>query len=102
MPKHQVKVRDIVLIDCNTPRSTCPIVIEIFHDKHGMLRVVKVLSRGLVSIRTVDKLLPLEISDVTYREERSKEPRTRRMTAIQARVKWNNLDLGVGVEDKCK
>lgn len=79
-----------MLIDCNAPRAIWPIgrVTEISPGADGSLRVVKVLSKGIVSTRTVDKLIPLEISDVHMGDDERKERRTPRTAALQARARW--------------
>lgn len=90
LPKRQLAVGDIVLIDCNAPRAIWPIgrVTEISPGADGSLRVVKVLSKGIVSTRTVDKLIPLEISDVHMGDDERKERHTPRTAALQARARW--------------
>ena len=81
---------DIVLIDCEASRANWPIgkVISIYPDKQGTLRLVKVLSKGNESIRTIDKLIPLEISSSSQQNQAS-DVRPIRQAAINARKKWN-------------
>ena len=92
-PIRQLNVGDIVLIDCSTPRSTCPIgkVSEILPDKYGTLRVVKVLSKGVLSTRTVDELLPLEINDTNSGEDGSNAESNQHTAALQASARWWNV-----------
>ena len=62
-------------------------------DKNGVLRMIKVLSIGIVSIRTVEKLIPLEISSAVQKEDIVERPK--RKAAIQARNRWQNQDNGI-------
>ena len=85
---------DIVLIEGDVHRMTWPLgkIVEILPDKNGTLRLVKVLSKGHVSLRTVEKLIPLEVqstnvSDVSECEITS--ARQPRQAAKLARLKWN-------------
>ena len=64
-PQCNLKVGDIVLIEADTSRATWPLgkITEILTDKIGTVRLVKVLSKGNTILRTINKLIPLEISD---------------------------------------
>ena len=86
---------DIVLIDSDTPRSTWSVgkVEAVYPDQYGVLRVVKVLFQGRSTLRTIDKLLPLEISSNSFQEDNvqaqeSVHQRPRRAAAQQARARW--------------
>lgn len=61
---HNLKAGDIVLIAGHMPRAQWPLgkIEAIIPDKTGTLRLVKVFSKGSLSLRTIDKLIPLEIS----------------------------------------
>lgn len=79
-----------MLIDCGTGRSLWPmgIIVSLLPDKKGTVRVVKVLSQGKTSLRTIDKLIPLEISTEPAEEvSQIVKPRPVRASAEQARVK---------------
>ena len=88
-----LKEGEIVLIKNDTNRSSWPLgkVVEVFPDKAGALRLVKILSKGNVSLRTVDKLVPLEITDRNGNPEEANPPpqgRIKRRAAINARKRW--------------
>ena len=88
-----MKPEDLVLIDCGTGRSTCPMgkIVSLLADKTGIVRVVKVLSQGKTSLRTVDKLIPLEISTEPADEiGQNVMQRPVRAAAEHARVKWKD------------
>ena len=66
-----VKPGDLVLVDCDTYRSTWPLgkIISLLPNPNGSVRVVRVLCKGKITIRTIDKLIPLEISSVEHPED---------------------------------
>ena len=91
----KLKVGDIVLIVDDMPRAAWPLgkIEAIMPDKAGTVRLVKVLSKGKISLRTIDKLVPLEISvdsteKITNLSERLVK-RPLRQAAQTARGKWN-------------
>lgn len=63
-------------------------------ERYGTFRVVKVLSKGNISLRTVDKLLPLEISSDRTSEDaqigHQGVQRPKRQAAIKARHQMKN------------
>ena len=85
-----LKEGDIVLIDCENQRASWPLgkIVELCPDKYDTLRLVKVLSKGHVSLRTVDKLIPLEISSETSSDRTQNEhvqnQRPKRQAAVKA------------------
>lgn len=85
-----LKPGDIVLIDCDSPRATWPLgkIVSLLPDKTGVIRVVKVLTKGCISLRTIDKLIPLEISEKDPNEYQlatnAKDGKPRRQAAIEA------------------
>lgn len=64
--KVPVKEGDVVLIECNGPRSEWPLgrVQSLHTDSEGNVRAVQVFSRGSSSIRTLEKLVLLEVSQL--------------------------------------
>ena len=91
----KLKIGDIVLIEGDMPRAEWPLgkIEAIMPDKTGTLRLVKVLCKGNVSLRTIDKLIPLEIS-VDSTEESTNFPErlgkgNLRQAAQTARARWN-------------
>lgn len=87
----RIQPGDIVLIDCDDPRASWPLgrIALLLPDKNGTVRVVKVLSKGNVSLRTIEKLIPSEInSDMP--EDRSintpSDRRPKRQAALKART----------------
>ena len=98
----KLQVGDIVIInneDFN--RSTWPLgkILSLIPDKYGIVRLVKVLSKGRENLRTVDKLIPLEIShsETSTQDEDAvnSNSRPRRKAALKARQNWQRT----GVED---
>ncbi|XP_069186421.1 uncharacterized protein [Procambarus clarkii] len=55
---------DIVLVDSDRPRSKWPIgqIVSVHPDCQGILRIVKVKCRGNTTLRTLEKLVPLELA----------------------------------------
>ena len=58
-----IKVGDVVLIESNSSREWWPLgrVIKLLPDPDGIVRAVTMYSRGVESVRTLDKLVNLEI-----------------------------------------
>ena len=56
---------DVVLVQTDSPRGDWPLgrVVKLRPDSEGIVRSVDVHCKGHISIRTVDKLIPLEISE---------------------------------------
>ena len=98
---YNLKAGDVVLIEGDQSRSTWPLgkIVALLPDRAGTLRLVKVFSKGIVSLRTIDKLIPLEIKGVDTQRDDSKLPgkkqeRGHRYAAKVAREKWiKQLDL---------
>ena len=61
-----LKPGDIVLVECDSSRADWPLgrVVSVHPDENGTLRLVKVNSKGVTSLRTVEKLIPFEVSKV--------------------------------------
>ena len=59
-------MNDIVIIECTSAQHEWPLgrVVKTYPDSEGNIRAVDVLCRGSISKRTLDKLVPLEISDI--------------------------------------
>ncbi|XP_069184623.1 uncharacterized protein [Procambarus clarkii] len=57
--------RDLVLVDSDGPRSDWPIgkIVDIHPDRRGILRIVKVQCRGTTTLKTLEKLVPLELAE---------------------------------------
>ena len=60
-----LKVGDVVLVEAGNNRESWPIgrVTELLPDQDNVVRAVKVFSQGRESVRTVGKLVPLEITE---------------------------------------
>ena len=56
---------DIVLLKAEGQRCNWPLgkILKIIKDPDGIVRSVEVLSQGKISLRTIEKLIPLEVSD---------------------------------------
>ncbi|XP_069195839.1 uncharacterized protein [Procambarus clarkii] len=61
----QLKPGDLVLIDSDGPRSEWPIgkIVSIHPDHRDILRVVRLLCRGTTTLKTLEKLVPLELAE---------------------------------------
>ena len=59
-----LKVGDIVIIETNTPREHWPLgrVTRLLNDHLGQVRSVELFSEGQLSIKTLNKLVPLELT----------------------------------------
>lgn len=97
----KLKQGDIVLIDCDTPRATWPIgiITSLLPDKNGVLRIVKILCKGKESLRTIDKLVPLEVSKDIETPSSEEEgdtigQRPQREAAIRARNRLHKQITG--------
>lgn len=97
----KLKQGDIVLIDCDTPRATWPIgiITSLLPDKIGVLRIVKILCKGKESLRTIDKLVPLEVSKDIETPSSEEEgdtigQRPQREAAIRARNRLHKQIIG--------
>ncbi|XP_069164575.1 uncharacterized protein [Procambarus clarkii] len=63
--KVQLKPGDLVLVDSDGPKSDWPIgkIVDIHPNRHGVLRIVKVHCRGTTTLKTLEKLVPLELAE---------------------------------------
>ena len=68
---YNLKVGDIVVVECDSPRREWPLgkVEELLPDQNGVVRSVKVKCKGVISLRTVNRLVPLEINNSESNEE---------------------------------
>ena len=97
------KVGEVYILKTEQPKSQWPLakVVEVMPDREGVIRAVKVLARGQETLRTLDRLIPLELSIEERREvpqaippssnESNNEGRPTRATAIQSRDRWRDL-----------
>ena len=82
-----LQVGDVIIVESEGPRSTWPLgrILKIFRDGENKVRVVEVLSKGITRVRTLDKLIPLElsspISDNNSPDRKSDEGRPKRQAA---------------------
>ena len=62
---NNLKVGDVVLIQAEAPRSEWPLgkIVELRPDSEGVIRSVDVYCKGHINTRTVEKLIPLEVSE---------------------------------------
>ena len=62
---NNLNVGDVVLVQVDSPRGSWPLgrIVQLRPDSEGVVRSVDVYCKGHVSTRTVDKLIPLEISE---------------------------------------
>ena len=62
---NNLKVGDVVLVQTDSPRGEWPLgrIIKLRPDSEGVVRSVEIYCKGHLSIRTVEKLIPLEISE---------------------------------------
>ena len=62
---NNLRVGDVVLVQVKSPRSEWPLgrVVELRPDSEGVIRSVDVYCKGHVSTQTVEKLVPLEVSE---------------------------------------
>ncbi|XP_069160890.1 uncharacterized protein [Procambarus clarkii] len=70
---------DIVLVDSDGPRADWPLgkVVSVHPDSQGILRIVKILSKGTTSLKTLDKLIHMEsVSRLQLDPERPQETLT--------------------------
>ncbi|XP_069161334.1 uncharacterized protein [Procambarus clarkii] len=63
--KVQLKPGDLVLVDSDGPKSEWPIgkIVSVHPDRQGILRTVNVLCRGTTILKTLEKLVPLELTE---------------------------------------
>ena len=59
------KVGEIYILKTDQPKSQWPLakVIEVLADSEGVVRAVRVVVRGQEMLRTIDRLVPLEVSE---------------------------------------
>ena len=62
---NKLNVGDVVLVQTDSPRGNWPLgrIVQLRPDSEGVVRSVDVYSKGHVSTKTVDKLIPLEVSE---------------------------------------
>ncbi|XP_064087333.1 uncharacterized protein LOC135201986 [Macrobrachium nipponense] len=67
---NNLKVGDVVLVQFESPRSEWLLgrIVELRPDSEGVIRSVDVYCKGHVSTRTVEKLVPLEVSEPVNKE----------------------------------
>ena len=60
-----LKINDVVLVQSDSCRGDWPLgrILDVHPDKDGIVRSADVLCKGTSSIRTLEKLIPLEVSD---------------------------------------
>lgn len=90
-PKQErtLKEGDIVIVETDGARDSWPLgkITALHPDKAGIIRVVEVMSRGTTALKTLDKLIPLEMSCDIYhsKEDDTVDPQNRRRDAsVQA------------------
>ena len=59
-----IRVGEVVLLKSDQPRSQWSLakIDSVYPDSEGVIRTVKVISKGQVSVKTIDKIVPLELS----------------------------------------
>ena len=62
---NHLKVGDVVLVQTDSPRGDWPLgsIVLLHPDTEGVVRSVDVYCKGHVNTRTVEKLIPLEVSE---------------------------------------
>ena len=62
---NNLRVGEVVLVQVKSPRSEWPLgrIVELRPDSEGVIRSVDVYCKGHVSTQTVEKLVPLEVSE---------------------------------------
>ena len=65
---YNLRIGDIVLVECDSPRGEWPLgkIEQLLPDQNGIVRSVKVKCKGVVSVRTVNRLVPLEINNSEF------------------------------------
>ena len=71
-------VGEVVLIVSDGSRSDWPLgrIIELLPDKTGVIRLAKVMIRGKEVLKTMEKLIPLEVGPLEDNEERLPKRKT--------------------------
>ena len=100
--KNLLKAGDVVLLRMEQPRSQWPLakVVSLHPDREGVFRIVKVLSKGQTSLRTIDKLIPLELAEVPTGGNNIEEPdaaadgRPVRAATLGSQRHWRSLISG--------
>ena len=96
-----LKPGDVVLVEREGSRADWPLgrVVSIHPDDNGALRLVKVDCKGVTSLRTVEKLIPFEISQVepdtsvpvAPEPSPDRQDKPSRRSAKRAQSQWRNL-----------
>ena len=102
-----IKEGDVVLVEVESNREYWPLgrVIRVMPDPDGIVRAVRIKSRGIESIRTLEKLIPLEINYQNSSGEdkdamesleiknngEKRGPRTKRAAAVKAGERTTRL-----------
>ncbi|MPC97687.1 hypothetical protein E2C01_093012 [Portunus trituberculatus] len=91
----RVQPGDIVLIDCDGPWTSWALerIVSLLPDKNGTVRVIKVLSKGNVTLRTIGKLISLEISSDMPEDKTINTPterRPKRQATLKIRAQWHD------------
>ena len=107
-----LRENDIVLLKTDQNRSDLPLarIIKLYPDGNGITRVAEVMVRGQRTLRTVNKLIPLECSPTQEDSDADPSPgesargrdtapdpvhrRTTRLAAQRSRDHWLNLIAG--------
>ena len=97
----QVREGDVVLVRSDKPRASWPLgrILKLHPDSNNIIRMVTVRSEGRDSLRTLEKLIPMELAspleleeDTEVEAEETNEPaRPIRRAAVTARNRWLNL-----------
>ena len=65
--KNTINIGDVVIVHCDKQRANWPLgkIIEIIDSKDNVIRMVKLKLKDKELIRSIDKLVPLEINNIT-------------------------------------
>ncbi|KAG7161890.1 hypothetical protein Hamer_G007564 [Homarus americanus] len=99
-----LKLGEVVLLKKEQPRSRWPLakIVSVHPDDKGVIRVVKVIVKSQTSLKTINKLVPLELPEIKVEERSSDEDepvdqgdkRTSRSTgaaALSSQKLWRGL-----------
>ncbi|XP_069191440.1 uncharacterized protein [Procambarus clarkii] len=84
---------DIVPVDSDGPRAKWPIgqIVSVHPDSQGILRIVKVKCQGNTTLKTLEKLVPLELAG-KRRSTTSRIPKRQNGTCVPKRLQHNNVN----------